>query len=513
MLATTTEGPRAARQEDRPPWAHLLVLALVGAAARVGLRAGLGLAAPFGEDAEFWGYRAVEIAGGTWAGHHPPLYPLLAVLAAGGAGGPALAIAAERLALAAGVLGPSTFGLGMWAVGGRRAGIAAGWLAALLPNLLAWSLRVEPTSTFVVLLGVALLLAGHAARTASPLSAAALGVVAFLLGITKENGFVYLPLLGVPVCMAAGRRWLRVAAPALAAFLLLMLPFAWHDGRATREHGVLAKAALPMRDVRAMLDTGVIPKPLVNQSGDDAFLARLAPAVERLGSPEATPGRRLVLFAGVQAGRLTRFLGLWLVAAAVSVGWLARLWRRGALPTWQAALGLGLQAPLLLTLAVVVQARHAEVAALGTCAALALCLPHGWRAVAGGWPLAAGGIGLALQGVWLFWQVEVPRARAIEARARCRMDAAAWIGTRLPPGASLCSTQPWVGFYLGMESRDCMEPASRVRPRLYVLGTQDDPPGEAWWTDPWYAELVREVDRANVPPCGWMVLSRLDVGP
>ncbi|MFN7145086.1 MAG: hypothetical protein ACK4YP_15020, partial [Myxococcota bacterium] len=91
-----------------------------------------GLRFPFGEDAEFWGYRAAEMVSGIPFGTHPPLYPFLAAVASELVPGLGLPDAAWYVAIVAGLFMAPAMALGMTQIGGRKAGIVAGWLLAFV---------------------------------------------------------------------------------------------------------------------------------------------------------------------------------------------------------------------------------------------------------------------------------------------------------------------------------------------------------------------------------------------
>ena len=392
------------------------------------------ISAPFGEDAEFWGYRAVELRHGILVGSHPPFFPLLSLIA-GAVPGVDLAHGAWAVAILSGILSAPAMAFGMAAVGGRKAGLVAGWATLLLPNLVAWSLRVEPSSLFVLLLALCLFLAGRVAYQRSVAHAAALGLVVFLLGLTKESGFVYLVPLGLGAVIAARRRWLPILLAIGLSFTALYVPFRMMDEAGGAS--LTAKASLPFTDMGELLTKGRVPPPV--ESKDDRAIAPTAATLTELRAPETTPRRRAELVAVLQGRRLVRFCGLWLVIVPVAIVGAVRAWRRGDLPLWQLVLGVGSSSLLGSALLVIVQPRHAEAALFGGLWTVSLCLPRWWerggRRTRG--LLATVGLGLALQSAYLLREVEAPRAWRLEQQSVEAARTVAWAEDALPEGGVL----------------------------------------------------------------------------
>lgn len=448
-----------------PSAAALLALAVAGLLSRLGLAAAAHLTGPAGEDMPMWGYRALELLGGVAHGSHPPLYPGLG--AALSLTGLDLAWSLAAVAWISGVLMAPVFAWGASAVVGARAGVIAAVALLLQPALLAWSLRVEPSALFVVLLGLALGALGRAMHDGSVRAAAALGGLLFLLGLTKESGFylVVPVMLALGLCeRASGERRALVGAAALV-FLGCAVPFQAWD-RAS-PHGVSEKTALPMQDRRAFIDEGVVPKPLLAQ--DDPALALVAEQLDHLRAPSTSPGERAAWLWREQARRAWRFLRIWLLVAPavlVGVGWL---YRQGRLDRGSAVCIGALHALLAPAALVVVQARHAEVGLVGTWLGLGVLLAQ----VGGdrrGAALSAAVAALALaHGAERARGLEVERLGYLGRVAQLYDAVADEIVAALPEGAALCSDSYPVGWATRQLTQQCLVAPPADRPVLYAV--------------------------------------------
>jgi hypothetical protein len=375
----------------------------VALALRLAFFAWSGGTEPFGEDAGFWGYRALELADGRLGGSHPPAYPALL----------ALGVPATALSLVAGAAGPPLLAWAVEAHAGLDAGRRAGWLALLLPDLTAMAARVEPTTLLVACLALVLRLAARPGWI--------VGVAAAALVLVKENA---LPLaLGVPLAMALRDRRPHAVVAAVATLGALA---ALDHGAG--EGGVVGKLALPGSQVAELLARGVVPFPVLQP--EISALRLHAGLVEAIHAGPAAV--RAALFSLVQAQRLAVFAGLWLPVAA------AALWRARRQPAGPFAWALTL--PLVAVLPVVFQARHVEVGLLGGVVALAVAGPPRWLVA-----------GLAGQAVGLLALYEAPRAQVQAACAREEVALAEGLRGRTP----VCSSQHAVGYRLGRLVRDC----------------------------------------------------------
>ena len=148
-----------------PSRRSLAALFALGLLVRLPLVVLAGVKGPVGEDASMWGYRALELAKGVWHGSHPPLYPALGVALS--ASGLDLGLALAGISWAAGLLMAPVFAWGASKLVGARAGLVAGACLLVQPALTAWSLRIEPSALFMVLLGLLLGALGEALHQGS----------------------------------------------------------------------------------------------------------------------------------------------------------------------------------------------------------------------------------------------------------------------------------------------------------------------------------------------------------
>ncbi len=405
----------------------------------------LGLDHPFGEDAGHWAHRALALRDQQIGGAYAPGHPLVALAISGVTGLPVVR-AAWGLSLICGALGPAAIGAGVASAFGRRAGILCGVGTLLLPNILAWSLRIEPTSLYVVLLGLLLLSVGRAARLRSLRWALAAAAATLLLIATKESGLLYI----APIAAALLLRGRRTGGLYLGVTLLGLVALRGLDSPAPGEHSARDKVALPVLDLQRMIGEGVLPKPL--RATDDPVLI-VPPAVVE-AARAATPPARLWTWAQLQVSRLTRFLGLWALVALLGARAAFIAWRRGRLAVWEAILLLGLSAPLAACLVVVVQPRHAEAALIGAMIAPALLTPPRW--------LPALGAVLALQGAGLLVTLEWPRAQKLHAIGAAWQAAGDRLEAHIDEGDRVCSSEVWIGVVLDRAVPDCAQvPAGR----------------------------------------------------
>jgi 4-amino-4-deoxy-L-arabinose transferase-like glycosyltransferase len=152
---------------------------------------------------------------------HPPLWPL-ALAAASKLG--ATGFLAHRLVGC--IAGTATVGLlgllGRRAAGDRAWLLAAG-IAALYPTLIAADGSLMSESLYGLFAAVALLLAYRLLDRPTAARAAALGAAIGLAALTRGEGWLFLPLLALPLAWRGGRggRALRLAAPLVAAALVI----------------------------------------------------------------------------------------------------------------------------------------------------------------------------------------------------------------------------------------------------------------------------------------------------
>jgi hypothetical protein len=415
--------------ETRVGGLHLLALTAFAAGVRLAFAWRCNLVLPFGEDAAFWGYDVLQLAAGTYVGDLPPAYPAL-VLALGGSG-----TAATAIATIAGVLVAPLVALATEAMAGGRAGRVAGWLAAMLPALFAWSFRVEPTTLVAAGIALTTLCAARAVRDGSPAWGAAFGLLAGALPLVKENGLlVPLALLPVVVWKTPGRVRAVAIACAVAAFGVA----AWLETRAAHG-GVPGKLAMPASETWALLADGRLPTPL----GPDLDVAARLLQPERVGLRDPSPAARAAGFAVVQARRALVFAGPWAIAVPLAV--LVLLQRRAG------ALAVALSACALPLAAIVFQPRHVDVALVGGAMVVGIAVAdRRWL----------GGVAVAVALAWGIFRVDRVEGRRVVQAHRCaheELDVVTRIRAEAGDGTPLCALERWVGFRLGETTHLCAE--------------------------------------------------------
>jgi 4-amino-4-deoxy-L-arabinose transferase-like glycosyltransferase len=219
----------------------LLVLATIaGSALAVRVAYALAIAPPIGgiDDDAFFHRSALELADGngyvstfnififgekTPTAAHPPLYPLaLSVPARLGA----RSLDAQRmLGVLAGSLTVVAVGLMARRVADRRAGFIAAGLCAVYPAFVAADGAIMSESLFGCLVAFALLQAlVLLARPTLP-GAALLGLLVGLAALTRSEGLLLLPLLAIPVLVAAPAHRLRLLATMTAVAAVAISPW------------------------------------------------------------------------------------------------------------------------------------------------------------------------------------------------------------------------------------------------------------------------------------------------
>jgi 4-amino-4-deoxy-L-arabinose transferase-like glycosyltransferase len=147
---------------------------------------------------------------------HPPLWPLVLSVTSflGGTG-----FEAHRLTgCVLGALAIVVVGLIGRRVAGERVGLLSAAIAALYPTLVAADGSLMSETLYGLLVGMALLVALRLRDDPRPPLALALGGLIGLAALTRAEGLLFLPLLALPVCVAARRvRTPRAAVVALVA--------------------------------------------------------------------------------------------------------------------------------------------------------------------------------------------------------------------------------------------------------------------------------------------------------
>ncbi len=173
-----------------------------------------------------------------------------------------------------------------------RAGLAAAWLAALYPNLIAFSHYLWSETLFVLLLLLGLFALTRSRRGPPGVGDALLGGVALgLCALTRGTLFLFLPVLAAWLVWAQRARWrtaLARAALVVGVATLLIVPW---SARNTALHGGFV-----------WIDTNA-PYNLWRGNGPDTFAHRHDPATPRYRWPlsripiapvDNRTGRRLV---------------------------------------------------------------------------------------------------------------------------------------------------------------------------------------------------------------------------
>jgi 4-amino-4-deoxy-L-arabinose transferase-like glycosyltransferase len=145
---------------------------------------------------------------------HPPLWPLVLSVTSllGGTG-----FEAHRLTgCVLGALAIVVIGLLGRRAGGERVGLLAAGIAAVYPTLVAADGSLMSETLYGLLVGLSLLVALRLVEGPRLPLALALGALIGLAALTRAEALLFLPLLALPVCLAAQRRR-RAALGALAA--------------------------------------------------------------------------------------------------------------------------------------------------------------------------------------------------------------------------------------------------------------------------------------------------------
>ena len=151
---------------------------------------------------------------------HPPLWEILlsGVSWLGGTG--ELAHRAVGCVVGSGTI--VLIGLLGRRIGGVRVGLCAAGIAAVYPVLIGADGSLMSESLYGLLVAGAMLLAYRLDERRDVGSAAALGAVIALAGLTRSEGLLLMLLLALPVALRTGSgRWLRLAAAAGACVLVL----------------------------------------------------------------------------------------------------------------------------------------------------------------------------------------------------------------------------------------------------------------------------------------------------
>jgi hypothetical protein len=452
------------------PWKGILVLTIASILLRVGIFAWFRLGAPLGEDAEFWGYRALELLDGQLVGTHPPAYPAMALLFKHIVGWD-LAYSAQAISYGSGTLMAPAMALGLTPIVGRRAGLLSGAFVLVMPALMMSSLRVEPTSLFIFLLGVLLFVVGRAIERRSAVLGAIAGLMVPFIGLVKENGFLYTLVLLPLLFVALRDRRVLLTLATLGAFCLGLGGIFAMDAKGDKGN-LSHKVSLPVSDTIKLVESGYLPPPILAK--EDVFIQPSAAVRAEIAAEDTAPMRRVYLFAVVQALRIWRFLGLWLVVAPVAgvVAW--RAWRDGTLRGWQLSMLGALTVCLIPGIFVIIQPRHAEPGALGIVAAAALGLTR-LSLPSRRWATLAAVLLATGQGVFTFYAREFETlgflARSARERQKTAWDVERWV----PDDARLCSTSFWIGFYTGRLVLTCAE-GREITPgtSAWVVGSRGD---------------------------------------
>jgi 4-amino-4-deoxy-L-arabinose transferase-like glycosyltransferase len=216
----------------------LVVLAAVGLALRLGYAVAIAPGVVGLDDDSFFHQTALELADGhgyvaTFSvflfgekaptASHPPLYPLaLSLLARVGA----RSVGAQQLlGVATGTLTIAAVGLLGRRVAGARAGLAAAALCAVYPSFIAADGAIMSESLFGCIVAFALLQTLVLLSRPSLWGAALLGLLVGLAALTRSEGLLLVPLLALPLLVAAPAHRLRLVATMAAVAALAISPW------------------------------------------------------------------------------------------------------------------------------------------------------------------------------------------------------------------------------------------------------------------------------------------------
>jgi hypothetical protein len=216
------------------------LLLVVAAAAIVRVAYALALAPPlsfFDDDAFFRGTAQLLAHGHGYirpldfdfhgqsipTAEHPPLYPLL--LSVPSALGLEGLDAARMIGVAIGTGTVAVAALIARRVAGDRAGLAAAVLCAAYPSFIAADGAIMSETLFGFLVALGVLMALRLRTRPSPVVAAGLGVAVGLAALTRSEGLLLLPLLGVPALWRASGHRLALGAAASLATVVVLAPW------------------------------------------------------------------------------------------------------------------------------------------------------------------------------------------------------------------------------------------------------------------------------------------------
>jgi 4-amino-4-deoxy-L-arabinose transferase-like glycosyltransferase len=154
---------------------------------------------------------------------HPPLWPLVLSVTSlfGGTG-----FEAHRLTgCVLGALAIVIVGLLGRRAGGERVGLLAAAIAALYPTLVAADGSLMSETLYGLLVGGGLLVALRFAKEPRLPLALALGGLIGLAALTRAEALLFLPLLALPLCLAAQHRQLGAFAAACLAAAIVIAPW------------------------------------------------------------------------------------------------------------------------------------------------------------------------------------------------------------------------------------------------------------------------------------------------
>jgi 4-amino-4-deoxy-L-arabinose transferase-like glycosyltransferase len=304
---------------------------------------------------------------------HPPLWELLLSGASFLGGTSYLAHRAVGCVLGAGTI--VLIGLLGRRMGGERAGLVAAGIAAVYPVMIAADGSLMSEGLYSLLIAAALLMAFRLRERGDVRSAAGLGALIALAGLTRSEALALLPLLALPIALTrpAGR-W-RLAGVALLAAALVIAPWTirnWAEFErpvliSTNDGTLLAGANCERtyhgRDVGFWNIECISERSIANEAKQEArwrsegltyaedHASRLPAvlAVRLLRTWDLYQPRRMVRFAegrwvrADQAGVIAYFV---LLPVALAGGWLVRT-RRGDLLTLLAPVALVLLLSLI----------------------------------------------------------------------------------------------------------------------------------------------------------------------